>query len=363
MVNTMPNPIKEYYIAYFDILGYTDFFENYPEKVSGFLTLIHEAISRAKEHVDQINQSPLLGTYANIDLKVKIFSDNALICMEASNEPVEPVRVLAFIKAVSDIQRGFVLSYGLFVRGGIVKGQLSFNDDYVFGKGLIDAVQLEGAALYPRIVIHSIIVNYLKEYRSCPTEDVENALHIEKLLSSGEEITDIEREQYEKTKNSYTMDFLLQKATDFTMFLWSDDCWVVDYLHIIELSDLVGQETSDLLCKLISDISPDDAAKFMPKEQGGDQRVLSFDEILRRHKTRVEEQLSKFGKNDDIALNDTKLAELREKVLRKYIWVMAFHNYTCRKYQKPEHIIQTKCNCDTRFLKMTIEVINDEAGI
>ena len=363
MVTATPNSIKEYYIAYFDVLGYKDFFENYPEKVPEFLALIHEAIGRAKEHVDLIKQSPLLGTYANIDLKVKIFSDNMLICMEASDGPVEPLRILAFIKVISDIQRGFVLSYGLFVRGGIVKGQLSFNDDYVFGKGLIDAVQLEGAALYPRIVIHSDIANYLKDYRSFSQEDYENALRVEKLLSNGEEVSDTDRQQYEKTKNSLTMDWLLQKAMDFTVLYWPDDWWVVDYLHIIELSDLVGQDNSKLLSQLISDVSPDDAATFMPKPQSGGQPMLTFDGVLSQHKTRVEEQLAKFGKNDDIALKDIKLAEQREKVLRKYIWVMAFHNYICRKYQKPEHIILTKCNCDTRFLKMTIEVINDEAGI
>ena len=34
-----PNPIKSYYIAYFDILGYKEFFQDNPDKVSSFLVL------------------------------------------------------------------------------------------------------------------------------------------------------------------------------------------------------------------------------------------------------------------------------------------------------------------------------------
>lgn len=31
-----PDPIKEYYIAYFDLLGYKKFFQSYPDKVKDF---------------------------------------------------------------------------------------------------------------------------------------------------------------------------------------------------------------------------------------------------------------------------------------------------------------------------------------
>ena len=43
--NMKAEPIKEYYIAYFDLLGYKEFFRNYPDKVENFLQVIYEAIS------------------------------------------------------------------------------------------------------------------------------------------------------------------------------------------------------------------------------------------------------------------------------------------------------------------------------
>ena len=88
-----------------------------------------------------------------------------------------------------------------------------------------------------------------------------------------------------------------------------------------------------------------------------------IDGLLKRHKEIVEEQLKKFGQNNDIEVGDTKAADLREHVLKKYIWVMAYHNLLCEYYGKPDFKILTRCNCDTRFLKIKIEVLEDEAEI
>ena len=74
----------------------------------------------------------------------------------------------------------------------------------------------------------------------------------------------------------------------------------------------------------------------------------------------VEERLKEFGSIADIPNGEIRKAEEREKTLRKYIWVMAFHNLVCGVYKKPEYIILTHCNCDSRFLKMTIEVLKEE---
>ena len=39
--NQQAEPIKKYYIAYFDLLGYREFFQSYPDKVGNFLQVIH----------------------------------------------------------------------------------------------------------------------------------------------------------------------------------------------------------------------------------------------------------------------------------------------------------------------------------
>lgn len=51
MNNQKPNQMTEYYIAYFDILGYQELFKETPEKVQDFLNTIHSAITKTKSSV------------------------------------------------------------------------------------------------------------------------------------------------------------------------------------------------------------------------------------------------------------------------------------------------------------------------
>ena len=81
MVNNTPNPIKEYYIAYFDILGYKDFFDKHPDKVEGFLADIHHAVQYAEDYIQSFHQSPIMSQIAKADYKIKVFSDNFMMCL------------------------------------------------------------------------------------------------------------------------------------------------------------------------------------------------------------------------------------------------------------------------------------------
>ena len=360
MKHSAPNPIKEYYIAYFDILGYKEFFRKYPNKVPELLNSIHEAIQRTKNQISDLRRSPLLGEFAQIDIKEKAFSDNILLCMETTDDRLEPVRMLAFIKAVSDIQRGFVLEYGLFVRGGIVKGQLSFNDDYVFGQGVIDAVSMEGTAQYPRILISTDIVNDLNSMRFCSQEAYERAQKTVAKLKNGETVSEEDIKQCAAANNDCLLDQLFQHLNKDIVVLWDDNGWVVNYLNIIDLSDIIDTDLIERVCKAVLTASPKDAEMFMPKANNQNQRKQTQELFLQAHKRMVQNKLTEFGNYADITLDNIKAAETREKILKKYIWVMAYHNRVCRAVQKMDYFISTICNCDARFLKTTIAVIEDE---
>lgn len=356
MVNSTPNPIKEYYIAYFDILGYKAFFDEQPEKVPELLNAIHDAIRRTTNHIGIANTSPLLHGVAGIDIKAKIFSDNILLCMETSEAQHEQPRLFQFIQIVADIQRGFVNDYGLFVRGAIAKGALSYNDDYVFGQGLIDVVEMEKVAQYPRIVIATSLADFLWAYHACTQDEYNRAIEIENRYKNGEAIPEEEQAFYNQTYSLYMAETYYKRFLDRMIFLWPDNNWILCYINSLDVASVVGEEAKKALLQTIQNISPSDHELLTQQKQ-------DFDNTLARHKIRVEEQLVKFGNNADIATGDVKSAEFKEKTLRKYIWVMALHNMLCDYYQKPEHKILTQCNCDKRFLKMIIEVQSNEAGI
>ena len=51
-------------------------------------------------------------------------------------------------------------------------------------------------------------------------------------------------------------------------------------------------------------------------------------------------------------------AEVREKVLKKYLWVMKFHNFIAQKENILGCVINAQVNCDGRFMKMNVFLLN-----
>lgn len=72
--NKQVEPIKEYYIAYFDLLGYKKFFQSNPDKVEDFLQIIHKAISNTKNYIQEVSSSPVGGKLGKLFIRTKVFS-------------------------------------------------------------------------------------------------------------------------------------------------------------------------------------------------------------------------------------------------------------------------------------------------
>lgn len=196
MVNNEPNPIKKYYIAYFNILGYKAYFQENGDKVPAFLNMIHTAMQGTLAKTYEANQSQLANTVALMDIIVKVFSDNVLLCMEDKESPFERARLLSFLMMIAEIQRSFIVQCGLFVRGGITKGLLSINENYVFGQGLIDAVSIEEKTVFPRIEISQELVQMLTPNMSYTQHDIEQALKTEERLKTEVSVSEEELSLY-----------------------------------------------------------------------------------------------------------------------------------------------------------------------
>lgn len=70
--NRKAESIKEYYIAYFDLLGYKKFFESNPDKVENFLKNIHEAIHNTKAYIQGVHSSPIVGGLVNNPIVMRV---------------------------------------------------------------------------------------------------------------------------------------------------------------------------------------------------------------------------------------------------------------------------------------------------
>lgn len=352
-----PEPIKEYYIAYFDLLGYKDFFKNHPDKVEEFLSAIHDSISSARRYIQEIN-SLFLAQAGQLAINVKIFSDNILLCMETGSEKAEPIeypRFLAFLSIVADIQRNFILNYGLFLRGAVTIGSLSFNEDFIFGQGLIDAVQLESAAIYPRIIISDAALGFINQAHFVQQGDLDRACDIEKRAHSGENITDEELSFCNSIMPTVNMERFYLKWRDGLLLNVFDRFTSLNYLYCVNISNILDTSTRAQLLTLLAEIAPHEYQKVV-----GSSRDLLC--LLDRHRHQIIQKIEEFGQYNDINFSSpdaAKAAELREHILKKYLWVMMVHNFICIQYKAPEYRIKSGSTCDIRFLRMTAEIFED----
>lgn len=349
-------PLKEYYIAYFDLLGYRAFFRDYPDKVEGFLQTIHNAISDTKDYLQQVILSPIGGDLGKLQIRSRVFSDNVLLCLEKDITQIEYARFLAFLSIVANVQQKFVLQYGLFLRGGITIGELSFSEELVGGQGVIDAVDLESRASYPRMILGKAALDYVFQTHFVRQEDLDRACEIERRAYAEGYVSDEELAFCNSIKPAVDMEKKYLQWRNQLLISAFDREVCLNYLCMPNIGDMFDRFTLEQLMDAIKQFSPNDY-----------QRLKEYnsipERILEQHKQIVMQQIKKCGQYSDLDATsdfDIKKAEERERILKKYIWVLMFHNLICMFYGIPKCRIKSGSTCDVRFMRMTVEIYEDD---
>ena len=142
--------LKKYYIAYFDILGYKAFFDDNGNDVLEFLK---SNISLANDFVRKTSPNVV---FSDTNFEIKSFSDNFMILLHKTDniDDYQAVKSLVYLLAL--LQLRFLEKYSILIRGSITKGDAFLNDNIVFGEGLLRAVELEGQAVFHRIIIDAL---------------------------------------------------------------------------------------------------------------------------------------------------------------------------------------------------------------
>lgn len=147
---------KECYIAVLDLLGFKAALDSYNcETIASFFDEINRQyiISYDKTGESIINKD---------DLNFKVMSDTICVFAEVSVK-----NVLAALMAICDYLqiRLLRLNIPILSRGAIVKGQIYYNNDVLFGKGYVEAYCLqEKTAKYPRIIIDNEVIESYKAF-------------------------------------------------------------------------------------------------------------------------------------------------------------------------------------------------------
>lgn len=314
--------LKEYYIAYMDLLGYKEYFKENPDTVADFFNEIKKAISQAKESI-------------SISKKVeyRLFSDNIVIFTEVKQDKYEKMSgLLTLLIIVAQVQRDFVLDHNLFLRGGITQGQMCVDEEFLFGQGLIDAVLMEETACYPRVLISDKIVKAIENFEYVSKEEVQKAKDLKSKLNNKESLTDNQQRQLKRTIAKLNYDSIV-KYVDFSLILvWGNEQAILNYID----------DTDDYVCEFQDDLDKLEQYCFSEKQLVATENLKKD---LIKHKRRVTAQLKKYaGSASEVP--DLKEEAKREKILKKYVWVCKYHNAVCDGYNLKNYKIKGSTQLD-----------------
>lgn len=123
------------------------------------------------------------------EIFIKIFSDNILLAIELKeNDEQRDNKIAALFNTVANIYNE-ILRYGYLMRGAIVEGEFFHNGIIVYGKGLVEAVNLEEKiADVPRILVRAKVNDPNSRYYLMQDEDNELFLNIFHLCDAFDDV-------------------------------------------------------------------------------------------------------------------------------------------------------------------------------
>ena len=150
---------SNYCVAYLDILGAENYMKG--DLADKFLNDLNSI------YFDAINDISFTNYVTQKDILVKIFSDNILLGIQINeNDDLRKDKIEKILDIAGNIFNN-ALYHGYLLRGAITEGPFYKDDNniFVYGKALIDAVEIEEElAIYPRVVAQKSIQETLPQY-------------------------------------------------------------------------------------------------------------------------------------------------------------------------------------------------------
>ncbi len=137
---------RDCYLAFIDILGFTERVRASDTNEEQF-----NEVLRGLTQLDLYNPGK-----TDSDDKGYLFSDNIAIVTKK-----DPTSLGRLVRRVHQIY-GHLLSLKLMTRGAIVAGKLYWSESIIFGPALIEAIELEKKAKYPRIALQESVAQDIK---------------------------------------------------------------------------------------------------------------------------------------------------------------------------------------------------------
>ena len=315
---------SEYYVAYFDVLGYQEYFKKDQDATQKFIDDLCSAIDDTIGVINDMLSSDIL-KLTQMNFKQRIFSDNILICLKKADTPLEPVRLLTFLQTIIDIQRKFVLDHGILLRGGISEGSLYIDETHLVGDVLIKVVSMEHTVKHPFIAIDDIVMNTLSKV-------VVDHSNVQSLQCFTTWIGSI---------------FIRFEGIAFK---------TLDYLNYTSVQDIwpfIKGNEEQLINALSGQYSKD--AEQIKQNLYRNNEEMQY-RVLSRHRDILRKLMAEFCNYDGIDFRNEKMVLEREKIIMKYKWVWVYHNTKCAQANRNDLVLDATVTFDERIMKDVIRI-------
>jgi len=165
--------LRQSFCVFLDALGFVELVKEVTENGSADELLV-QFFNIHKESSDYWkNMTPLW--------EHKCFTDNVVFACPLDNENVDSEGLFGTVFSSAGMHQLDMMMAGFFLRGAMTLGPLHLSENFVFGKAVIDAAELEKAANFPRIGISAGVMeevyNHFESY-----DYIQSSPHNETIL-------------------------------------------------------------------------------------------------------------------------------------------------------------------------------------
>lgn len=336
-----PLEFQDYYVAYFDVLGYKGYFQKNKTQILDFTRKLHSAIDDTKNSLKVFTESLLLGLLGNLKIDHAMFSDNIVVYMKATHSSLEKIRLLTFLTTICDIQRHFVNDYGILIRGSVTMGPFLATENHIAGQALIDVVEAEKTAIFPRITIQPSIENIIQEQDYCNlAERRQEIQRIDDNYTNTGNITEYDIQKWKQYLDLMDWEISSKKwYKGITCKLTSNDVPFLNYLYFLPITEIYPtiKEQAPTILPILEKISPFDAHTLQQElEAAPSERTRSF---IKKHQQFLQASFNECCHYHDINYTCPKQINARKNIVQKYTWLVYYHNQQCVQLSLQEFML------------------------
>ena len=161
---------SKHFVCFLDILGFKNLIANSTSlneigeigHLLGYFKYFHEKFNNADANdiLRFTTKEKTTKIELNLKLKTSFFSDSIILSFEVVEFRQDLMQLYYIINQIAELAFEVTLYCGRFMRGGLTYGDLYHENDVCFGPALIEAVQLEKDAVYPRISVAPKVIDY-----------------------------------------------------------------------------------------------------------------------------------------------------------------------------------------------------------